>query len=157
MKEIERKFLVRSMDFVAEATEALPIDQGYLHADSPTVRVRRRGAKAFLTIKGRSDERGLVRDEYEYEIPLADAEALLTLCGERRLTKVRHLVPYRGHVWEVDVFAGRHEGLCLAEIELSDVDESFELPPWVGEEVTGDPNYYNSVLAESKQSVRARG
>jgi hypothetical protein len=98
-----------------------------------------------------------VRDEYEYEIPLADAEALLALCGEHRLTKVRHLVPYRGHVWEVDVFAGRHEGLCLAEIELSDVNESFELPPWVGEEVTGDPNYYNSVLAESKQYVSARG
>ena len=151
MKEIERKFLVHSMAFIPEATEALPIDQGYLHADSPTVRVRRRGAKAFLTIKGRSDERGLVRDEYEY------AEALLALCGERRLTKVRHLVPYRGHVWEVDVFAGRHEGLCLAEIELSDINESFELPPWVGEEVTGDPNYYNSVLAESKQSVHARG
>jgi len=148
MKEIERKFLVRSMDFIPEATEALPIDQGYLHADSPTVRVRRRGAKGFLTIKGRSDERGLVRDEYEYEIPLADAEALLTLCGERRLTKVRHLVPGGdGHTWEVDVFSGANAGLTVAEIELRDADEPLTLPPWVGREVTGDARYYNSALS----------
>lgn len=157
MKEIERKFLVSTVAFREAAIETLPIDQGYLHADSPTVRVRRRGEQAFLTIKSRTDEHGLVRDEYEYEIPLADAEALLVMCGERRLTKVRHLVPYQGHLWEVDVFAGRHEGLCLAEIELSAPDEHFDLPPWVGEEVTGDPRYYNSVLAESKQYEHPHG
>ena len=100
MKEIERKFLVSTVAFREAAIETLPIDQGYLHADNPTVRVRRRGEQAFLTIKSRTDEHGLVRDEYEYEIPLADAEALLEMCGERRLTKVRHLLPYLCHLLE---------------------------------------------------------
>ena len=95
--------------------------------------------------------RDLVRDEYEYEIPLADAEALLELCGGHRLKKTRYLVPYHGHTWEVDLFAGHLEGFCLAELELKSEDEAFDLPPWVGKEVTGDPRYYNSALARSKQ------
>lgn len=93
MKEIERKFLVTSLAFLAEATDALHIDQGYLHSTRPTVRVRRRGDQGFLTLKTPSDAKGLVRDEYEYEIPLADAEALLELCGGHRLKKTRYLVP----------------------------------------------------------------
>lgn len=151
MKEIERKFLVRSLDFLDIATAELPIEQGYLHTTRPTVRVRRRGEQGFLTLKTPSSRDGLVRDEYEYEIPLADAEALLALCGTHRLTKTRYLVPYEGHTWEVDLFAGHLKGLCLAEIELSSPDETFALPPWVGKEVTGDPRYYNSVLAQIKQ------
>lgn len=109
MKEIERKFLVTSLAFLAEATDALHIDQGYLHSTRPTVRVRRRGDQGFLTLKTPSDAKGLVRDEYEYEIPLADAEALLKLCGGHRLKKTRYLVPYHGHTWEVDLFAGHLE------------------------------------------------
>ena len=89
MKEIERKFLVRSLDFLDAATAELPIEQGYLHTTRPTVRVRRRGEQGFLTLKTPSSRDGLVRDEYEYEIPLADAEALLALCGTHRLTKTR--------------------------------------------------------------------
>ena len=151
MKEIERKFLVTSLAFLAEATDALHIDQGYLHSTRPTVRVRRRGDQGFLTLKTPSDAKGLVRDEYEYEIPLADAEALLELCGVHRLKKTRYLVPYHGHTWEVDLFAGHLEGFCLSELELKSEDETFDLPPWVGKEVTGDPRYYNSALARSKQ------
>lgn len=147
MQEIEHKFLVRSMDFLSEATKAYPIDQGYLHASPPTLRVRVRGEQGFLTIKGGSDKSGLAREEYEYEIPLSDAKALLALCGSRRLTKTRYLVPYAGYTWEVDVFSGRHEGLILAELEVTSLDETFPLPPWVGDEVTGNPRYYNGWLA----------
>lgn len=150
MQEIERKYLVTSMDFVREATEVIPIDQGYLHAQPPTVRVRLWGEQGFITIKGGSDPSGLAREEYEYEIPLADARSLLELCGSHRLSKVRHLVPYRGHTWEVDIFTGRHEGLVLAEIELSSIGEQYDLPPWIGEEVTGDPRYYNAMLARKQ-------
>lgn len=150
--EIERKFLVCSDSFLAEATQAEAIDQGYLHEGLPTVRVRLRGTSAFLTIKGASDPTGLVRSEYEYPIPVNDARELLELAGAGRLTKTRYLVPYAGHTWEVDVFHGALQGLRLAELELSDPAETFDLPPWVGEEVTGDPRYYNSTLARSKQS-----
>jgi len=156
-QETERKFLVAG-DFMPYATAAIPIAQGYLCTDPErTVRVRRAGDAAYLTIKSAPDERGWSRYEFEQPIPVDDAQELLSMCVGHRIEKVRHLVPYRGHVWEVDVFAGRHEGLCLAEIELSDINESFDPPPWVGEEVTGDPNYYNSVLAESKQYAEARG
>ena len=144
MQEIERKYLVTSMDFVREATEVIPIDQGYLHAQPPTVRVRLWGEQGFITIKGGSDPSGLAREEYEYEIPLADARSLLELCGSHRLSKVRHLS------WEVDIFTGRHEGLVLAEIERSSVWEQYDLPPWVGQEVTGDPRYYNAMLARKQ-------
>lgn len=150
--EIERKYLVSSLDFLHEAIQHEAIDQGYLHEGLPTVRVRTRGEQAFLTIKGPSDPSGLVRAEYEYPIPVADAQALLELCTAGRLSKTRYLVPYAGKVWEVDVFHGRHEGLILAELELASPEASFSLPPWVGKEVTGDPKYYNSSLARSKQS-----
>lgn len=149
--EIERKFLVPTEDFLSQAILAEEINQGYLHEGLPTVRVRTRGEKAFLTIKGPSDPSGLVRAEYEYPIPVADAEGLLALCTAGRLEKTRYLVPFAGYTWEVDVFHGRHEGLRLAEIELSNPEECPPLPPWVGEEVTGDPRYYNSTLASAKQ------
>lgn len=153
--EIERKYLVRSEDFLAQATSAEEIDQGYLHEGLPTVRVRLRGERAYLTIKGQSDAEGLVRAEYEYAIPPEEAHELLTLATAGRLTKTRYLVPHGTHLWEVDVFHGCLAGLTLAEIELSQPDEPFELPPWVGQEVTGDPHYYNSALARA-QTIPAR-
>ena len=149
--EIERKYLVRDSSFLREAIASDSIDQGYLHTETPTVRVRTRGEQGFLTIKGASDSAGLIRTEYEYPIPLEDAKALLALCTAGRLTKTRHLVPYQGHTWEVDVFHGELEGLILAELELDSPTTSFPLPPWIGEEVTGDPRYYNSYLASCKQ------
>ena len=150
MKEIERKYLVTSMDFVREATEVIPIDQGYLHAQPPTVRVRLWGEQGFITIKGGSDPLGLAREEYEYEIPPTDARAMLALCDPPLVEKTRYVVDVAGRRWEVDVFTGRHEGLVLAEIELSSIGEQYDLPPWVGEEVTGDPRYYNAMLARKQ-------
>lgn len=146
--EIERKFLV-SGNFRDAVIRAERIVQGYLcAAPDKTVRVRIRAEKAFLTIKGASDKAGLVRSEFEYEIPVADAEALLTLCESGVIDKVRHLVPFEGHTWEVDVFHGCNEGLVVAEIELTSEDESFERPDWLGEEVTGENRYYNSMLSQ---------
>ena len=145
--EIERKFTVRA-DFCPQGA-GTEMAQGYLSRDPQrTVRVRLAGGRGYLTVKG--ETRGMVRAEYEYEIPLADARSLLELCGSHRLSKVRHLVPYQGHTWEVDIFTGRHEGLVLAEIELSSIGEQYDLPPWVGEEVTGDPRYYNAMLARKQ-------
>lgn len=106
------------------------------------------GEKGFLTIKGASDEKGLSRYEFEQEIPLADAEQLLKLCEPGAIDKVRHLVRAGRHIWEVDVFHGANEGLVMAEIELASEEEVFEKPDWVGEEVSGDRRYYNSMLTK---------
>lgn len=144
--EIERKFLVKDGSWKAAADTGRGCRQGYLLSDGGmTVRIRVIGEKAFLTLKGPSN--GISRMEFEYEIPCADAEALLALCG-KRVEKVRHLVSYAGMVWEVDVFAGANEGLVMAEIELEAEGQKFELPEWVGEEVSGDPRYYNAYLAD---------
>lgn len=146
--EIERKFLV-SGNFSDGVTRADRIVQGYLcAAPDKTVRVRIRRNKAFLTIKGASDKAGVARSEFEYEIPVADAEALLPLCESGVIDKIRHLVPFQGHTWEVDVFHGCNEGLVVAEIELTSEDESFERPDWLGEEVTGKKRYYNAMLSQ---------
>lgn len=145
-KEIERKFLVTDIAAaIAAATSMSHIRQGYLSpAKEATVRVRVRDDKGYLTIK--SPNRGASRGEWEYEIPVADAEELLSLSRTRLIDKTRYLVPYRGHVWEVDVFtAPRH--LIIAEIELNAENEAVALPPWLGEEVTGNPEYYNSTIA----------
>lgn len=146
--EIERKFLV-SGDFMPGVVSANRIVQGYICSQpGRTVRVRIRGEKGFLTIKGASDEKGMSRYEFEQEISLADAEHLLELCEPGAIDKVRHLVPVGHHTWEVDVFHGENEGLVLAEIELSSEEEFFEKPVWLGEEVTGDRRYYNSMLTK---------
>ncbi len=144
--EIERKFIVKG-DFSKDVFNSQRIVQGYL-SSSPgrTVRVRIRGTKGYLTIKGPSDDKGLSRHEFEYEIPLADAEQLLKLCEPGAIDKVRHLARVGTHVWEVDVFHGANEGLVMAEIELASENEPFEMPAWVGEEVSGDRRYYNSML-----------
>lgn len=145
-QEIERKFLVAADDWRGE-TVGVPIRQGYLSRGiGTTVRVRRAGAQARLTIKGPVSDG--VRPEFEYDIPAAEAEQLLALCGTALVEKTRYEVPHRGHVWEVDVFEGRNAGLVVAEIELDSVGELVELPDWVGTEVTDDPRYLNASLAE---------
>lgn len=145
--EIERKFLVKGA-FASEATSSTRIRQGYLNqAGGRTVRVRTRDEKAYLTIKGPSIDGGLSRFEWEMEIPMADALDMLKLSVTPVIDKTRYLVPYEGHIWEVDEFYGDNEGLVMAEIELSDPFEEFALPSWAGEEVTGDHRYYNSSLA----------
>lgn len=146
MKEIERKFLVKDDSFKSMASESFNIIQGYLSREpEATVRVRVRDNEAFLTVKGRND--GIVRDEWEYPIPTGDARQMLERCCEGTvIDKVRHIVPFGGFVWEVDVFGGSLSGLTVAEIELPSADTLFERPPFVGREVTGDPRYFNSNL-----------
>jgi CYTH domain-containing protein len=144
--EIERKFLVAG-DGWREKASGIPYRQGYLtRGECCTVRVRRAGDRAFLTIKGRPS--GIVRDEFEYEIPVADAEELLDRhCGGGIVEKFRFKVRHAGRIWEVDEFLGDNAGLVVAEIELADADEPVEPPDWVGAEVTSDPRYANSNLA----------
>lgn len=121
--------------------------QGYLNDDPQrTVRVRIRDDKGFLTIKGPSSEDGLSRYEWEKEIPVADAERLMRLCMPGVIDKDRWIVRWKGHRWEVDEFHGALEGFQMAELEVNDPNEQFPLPPFVGKEVTGDPQYYNSAL-----------
>jgi CYTH domain-containing protein len=145
--EIERKFLVRG-EFISDSTEATDIVQGYLaHDPERTVRVRIRGSRGYLTIKGRPAETGIGRYEWEKEIPVDDARELLRLCEPFTVVKTRYLVPFRKHVFEVDVFHGGNEGLVMAELELASEDEAFERPEWLAEEVTDDPRYYNSYLS----------
>ena len=148
MQEIERKFLVRG-EYKSLAESVTHVVQGYLCRDAGrTVRVRIRGGKGYLTIKGKSSPDGLQRFEFEKEITLAEAESLLPLCLPGVVDKVRHLVSYGGHTFEVDEFGGDNAGLVVAEVELKATDEEFKKPPFLGEEVTGDPKYYNSYLAE---------
>ncbi|AKS40414.1 CYTH domain-containing protein [Wenzhouxiangella marina] len=142
--EIEHKFLVRDASWKAGARGTRLI-QAYLSTDPDrTVRVRVAGDEAWLTIKGRAD--GPARSEFEYPIPLADAQGLLALCHHPWIDKTRYLVPFGDHVWEVDEFHGENEGLIVAEVELSELGESFERPPWLGADVTDDPRYSNSGL-----------
>lgn len=142
--EIERKFLVTGDAW--RQGEGLRYVQGYLNRDKArTVRVRIAEGQGFLTIKGAN--RGAVRAEFEYAIPLADAEALLAMCDGPLIDKLRYRIPLDEHVWEVDEFLGDNAGLIVAEIELGHEAESFARPAWLGEEVTGDPRYYNSSLA----------
>ena len=145
-KEIERKFLVAG-DFKQGASESFRLIQGYISTDPDrTVRVRINGSQGFLTIKGRSSADGLSRYEWEKEIPVEEARELMELCGPGVVDKTRYLVPFEGHVFEVDEFYGSNQGLVLAEIELADEQETFRKPSWLGEEVTGDIRYYNSML-----------
>lgn len=148
MIEIERKFLVSSEDFKKEAFTQNRIAQGYLSSvPERTVRVRIKGDKGFLTIKGASNESGLSRFEWEKEIPLDEAQKLLLLCEKGIVDKTRFEVKIGLHIFEVDEFYGENEGLIIAEIELRSEKESFEKPSWLGKEVTNDIRYYNSHLS----------
>jgi CYTH domain-containing protein len=148
MQETERKFLVASDDFKTLAFSQNRIVQGYLNSHPErTVRVRIKGDKGFLTIKGKGNESGTTRLEWEREIPLTEAEQLLPLCEQGTIDKIRHEISVGNHVYEVDVFSGENEGLIIAEIELASETESFEKPSWLGKEVTGDERYYNAYLS----------
>ena len=143
--EIERKFLVTSDAYKAGAKPA-EITQVYLTIQNNlAIRVRIEVHHASIAIKSKISER--VNREYEYSIPLDEAQSLLNLSQHPPITKTRHLVDYKNHMWEVDEFHGDNEGLIVAEIELDDENEKFEMPPWVGEEVTADYRYLNSNLA----------
>lgn len=146
-QEIERKFLVIS-DKWSRVVKPVGDEyrQGYLVSTSEkTIRVRITPKTAFLTIKGKT--KGVSRSEFEYEIPTSDATELLEQFAISELRKVRYKLRHNNHIWEVDEFLGRHEGLVLAEIELTDENEEFTIPEWVGQEVSGDERYYNSFLA----------
>ena len=150
-QEIERKFLVDG-DFKKEAYDAIRITQGYLSSmPQRVVRVRVKGDKGYLTIKGESDASGVSRFEWEKEIPLEEAKALLKLAEPGIIDKTRYLIKNTDgrHTWEVDVFHGDNDGLVMAEIELSAENETFDRPNWLGKEVTGDKRYYNSFIAHN--------
>jgi CYTH domain-containing protein len=150
MNEIERKFLVTSTEFLSESVQSNRIVQGYLNSNPErTVRIRIKGTQGFITIKGKGNESGTTRFEWEKEIEVTEAEQLLLLCEDGMIDKVRYEIPSGKHLYEVDVFEGDNKGLIIAEIELNDENESFEKPNWLGEEVTGDDRYYNASLSIS--------
>ena len=147
--EIERKFLIKG-DFKPFAIEAIRITQGYLSsAPERTVRVRIKGDRGYITIKGVSNESSISRFEWEKEIPVAEVQKLLNIAESGVIDKTRYLVPVGNHIYGVDEFYGDNEGLIIAELELSSEDEVFEKPQWLGEEVTGDPKYFNSMLIKN--------
>lgn len=156
--EIERKFLVAGDGWRAAAQRSTRVAQGYLNdaralaegRELCSVRVRIAGAQAWLNLKSR--EIGPSRQEFEYPLPLADAQALLALCSGGLIDKIRHYVEVGSHLWEVDEFLGDNAGLLVAEIELDAVDEGFQLPAWAGREVTEHARYYNLALAEHPYS-----
>lgn len=146
--EIERKFLVKG-EYRSLAQGKSHIVQGYLFADArKTIRIRIRDDKAYVTIKGPSADNGLSRFEWEAEISVADAQVMIALCEPGLIDKDRYLIPYEGHVFEVDEFHGENEGLVIAEVELKSPVEEVALPAFIGAEVTGDKRYYNSHLRE---------
>lgn len=145
-KEIERKFLVKE-DSWRQLAEGSLYRQGYISSENATVRVRIVGNQGYLTIKGPTVNYS--RSEFEYLIPLADAQEILdTLCVRPLIEKTRYKINVGDLVWEVDEFAGANQGLILAEVELTDESQQIELPNWIGEEVSGNPKYYNSYLVK---------
>ena len=149
MVEIERKFLVTNQDFITQSNASFRIVQGYLNSNPErTVRVRIKGDKGFITIKGKGNESGLTRFEWEKEITISEAEALLQLCEKGVIDKTRYNVQFENHLFEVDVFFGENEGLIVAEIELQSENETFSKPDWLGKEVTSEEKYYNAYLSQ---------
>ncbi|MBS0194937.1 MAG: CYTH domain-containing protein [Proteobacteria bacterium] len=150
--EIERKFLLADESWRSGVETSVRMAQGYLDGGDAmgtgkaSVRVRIAGAQAFLNIKSR--ERGAIRQEFEYPIPLDDARALLALCAGGLIDKIRHHVHHAGFLWEIDEFVGANAGLVVAEIELPSLDAAFKRPAWLGREVTEQPRYYNHALAQ---------
>ena len=151
--EIERKFLLKNDDWKAHVTETHVIKQGYLQigldkSQKSSVRIRISNKQANINVK--SVELTAIRQEFEYDIPLHDAEQMLrTLCNDVVIEKTRYYVPYESHLWEIDVFEGPNAGLKMAEIELGSLDEHFEKPDWLGPEVSHDERYYNIYLLKT--------
>ena len=150
MIEIERKFLVKSDDFKSDAIKNERIVQGFLNTDPlRTVRVRIKGDKGYLTVKGKGNRNGTTRFEWEKEIAVKEADALLKLSEPGVIDKVRYYIEVGKHIFEVDEFSGENSGLIVAEIELEHEDEDFLKPNWLGDEVTSDIKYYNSQLSKN--------
>ena len=150
MIEIERKFLVTSFEFKNEAYAKKSIVQGYLNSNPERmVRIRTNGKDGFITIKGMGNKSGMTRFEWEKMISLEEATALLKLCEDGAIEKIRYEVKVGNHVYEVDEFFGENKGLVMAEIELESEDEVFEKPSWLGKEVTNDVKYYNAYLSNN--------
>jgi len=148
-QEIERKFLVKNSAFKLEALKEVHITQGYLSSvPERSVRIRMKCGRGFITIKGKCNDSGISRFEWEKEIPANEAMELMKIVEPGVIDKTRYYVPAGKHTFEVDEFYGDNEGLIVAEIELQNEDESFEKPQWLGEEVTGDRKYYNSTLTK---------
>lgn len=142
MLEIERKYLLETMDWKKEIIQSITnIKQAYLFEDhEKSVRIRVRSDQAFMTIKM---GKGVTRNEFEYSIPVSDAEEMIEKASLLCLEKDRYVIEYQGAIWEIDVFKGKYEGLVLAEIELNNENEAIQFPTWIGEEVTNDPAYLN--------------
>ena len=151
MQEIERKFLLSGRgNYKEEALRKTQIEQGYLNSDPErTVRVRIKGKKGFLTVKGASNEAGTTRFEWETEIEFEEAKKLIELCEPGIIEKLRYEVKFGNHIFEVDEFMGENKGLTLVEIELTSEEEDFQKPEWLGKEVTGQQEYYNSYLSKN--------
>jgi adenylate cyclase len=148
-QEIERKFLVKG-EFKPFAVKQTRIVQGYLSSvPERTVRVRVKGDKGFLTVKGIGGDSGASRFEWEKEIPVVEANELMKICEPGVIDKIRYLVKAGAHTFEVDEFFGENEGLTVAEVELQSEDEAFDKPEWLGQEVTGNTRYYNSMLMKN--------
>jgi adenylate cyclase len=148
MKEIERKFLVKNDQFKKEAHHSYKIKQAYLQKNpEKSIRVRLTGNQAWITIKGVSDQQGLVRNEWEYVIPPSDAQELISLC-ENAIEKTRYEVKHQAQLFEIDVFHGKNEGLVVTEIELEKESNQVKKPDWLGEEITGIIKYYNLALLD---------
>ena len=146
-QEIERKFLVANDAYKALSYSSALIKQGYISVNpTAAVRIRIKGDKGFLTIKGEGSESGTTRYEWEKEIPLNEAKELLLLCTSGMIEKIRYKVNHEGFIYEIDEFSGENKGLVVAEIELNQENEVFAKPDWLGREVTGDARYYNAML-----------
>lgn len=148
-REIERKYLLKNDSWRKTADEGVLIRQGYMAGtDKASIRIRRQGEKANINIKSATLD--IIRTEYEYEIPVYDAEEMLAkMCFQPLIEKTRYHVDNNQHTWEIDVFAGDNAGLIVAEVELNDKDEKIELPQWVGDEVSDDARYYNVNLVNN--------
>lgn len=145
-KEIERKFLVKG-EFIHLAIKEIKILQSYMSIDTDkTIRLRIADDKAFISIKSGVRNNSIIRDEWEIPVPVSEALDMMKICLPGKIIKTRYLVPFGRHVYEVDVFHDKNEGLIIAELELLSEAEQFEKPEWLGEEVTGKPEYYNANL-----------
>jgi adenylate cyclase len=144
--EIERKFLVKG-DFRTYETEKSYYRQGYIPSENCSIRIRITDKSSFITIKGPGDKLGISRFEWEKQIPEEEADELFNFCTRGSIEKIRHFIPAGKHIYEVDEFLGKNQGLIIAEIELNSIEETFEKPDWLGKEVTGIKKYYNGSLA----------
>ena len=147
MIEIERKFLIKNTDFLNHTFMSLNITQGYLSKDpKKIVRIRVTDEKAFITIKGEYDKKGLSRYEWEKEIGIEEAKTLLKLCISNPFEKIRYIVNYKKTKFEIDVFENSNKGLIIAEAELKNIEQKIDRPKWLGKEIIGKKKYYNSAL-----------